>query len=491
MENWKKWLCFFIGYFESLLFAGIIYGWPSLVYLFKEDHLYSHLCSNITVAVESNVTVAVHAEMYTKKTQVNYINCYEEDSMYNLAFSIGTCILSTSVLFGALILDYMGLRFTRVLNSIILALSFLLFGLCNKERPYLIFFGVVLLGLGGGQLRLTDLQIADIFPKAKATVIALYGGAYTGSSIVFLFFKIGYEFGISWRTSFYFCSILSLLMLIPTFLLFPKIKFNSEVHKSNKVTQNVIHNDEKTPLIVSTNTKHKIDHDHPQSQISIDKSVEYMKSLPLSHSLTSFSYLIHVYSISIACLVVMIYNGSFNVWISAVTKNNETVSYLVEVFGSIQILMVIIGPVVGTMMDYAVNKANTVKEAISRRKKRQKGGFWALLITFIVTIALLTCTFFSNINAIYVSIFIYLLARSMSISAQPAYIRVRFPQHHFNVLTGISGVAIGFQALIQYFFFIWIGNNPLWARSTLLILATINFASPFHLLCLPVMKNYS
>ncbi len=40
----KKNVSMIIGFFESLLFAGIVFGWPSLVFVFREAELFSYLC---------------------------------------------------------------------------------------------------------------------------------------------------------------------------------------------------------------------------------------------------------------------------------------------------------------------------------------------------------------------------------------------------------------------------------------------------------------
>lgn len=46
MQLWRKFAYVAIGFFESLIFSGLIFGWPSLVHVFQIEGVYSHLCNS-------------------------------------------------------------------------------------------------------------------------------------------------------------------------------------------------------------------------------------------------------------------------------------------------------------------------------------------------------------------------------------------------------------------------------------------------------------
>jgi hypothetical protein len=48
-EKIKRLIAFTFGLIECLVLAGCTYGWAAIVFVFKEDGLFSHLCENSTM----------------------------------------------------------------------------------------------------------------------------------------------------------------------------------------------------------------------------------------------------------------------------------------------------------------------------------------------------------------------------------------------------------------------------------------------------------
>lgn len=44
MVPWRPLVTVAIGFCESLIFSGLIFGWPSLVHVLQIEGVYSHLC---------------------------------------------------------------------------------------------------------------------------------------------------------------------------------------------------------------------------------------------------------------------------------------------------------------------------------------------------------------------------------------------------------------------------------------------------------------
>jgi hypothetical protein len=48
-EKIKRLVAFIFGLIECLLLAGCTYGWAAIVFVFKEDGVFSHLCEKSTM----------------------------------------------------------------------------------------------------------------------------------------------------------------------------------------------------------------------------------------------------------------------------------------------------------------------------------------------------------------------------------------------------------------------------------------------------------
>lgn len=66
------------------------------------------------------------------------------------------------------------------------------------------------------------MQFANLYPKIRSSIITLYSGAFSASSIVFVFVKFGYEHGIDYYYATGILFLVSLLILPATFFLLPE-----------------------------------------------------------------------------------------------------------------------------------------------------------------------------------------------------------------------------------------------------------------------------
>ena len=68
-------------------------------------------------------------------------------------------------------------------------LSLHVFDLFLTEEPNWLFPAIILLALGGNQIRMSSLQLADLFPANKATALTILSGMYATSASLFLVFQ--------------------------------------------------------------------------------------------------------------------------------------------------------------------------------------------------------------------------------------------------------------------------------------------------------------
>ncbi|XP_072042698.1 equilibrative nucleobase transporter 1-like [Amphiura filiformis] len=220
MGTLKKYVLPGLGFCEILFYSGIIYGWAALVYVLKEEGFYSHLCQNQT--------------MHPADEDIATISCVKQDAILNLIFTISSFVLQGSLFLFGVLFDNLGTRFTRLLLHILLVAGFVTMLLSSPSLPQLLFPGMILLALGGGQFIPANFQIGNLFKNHHATVRATLSGAFDSSAAVFVLVKLGYDGGISLQTSFAIMIGITALFLINTFLLMPVDHIHSSKDDSNQ-----------------------------------------------------------------------------------------------------------------------------------------------------------------------------------------------------------------------------------------------------------------
>ncbi|XP_013399835.1 uncharacterized protein LOC106165979 isoform X2 [Lingula anatina] len=120
------------------------------------------------------------------------------------------------------IYDHCGTVCVRILSICMCAGGFLLMALAERGREWLLFPGAVFHQLGGLQLAITDIQVAGLFPKLKATLICLIAGAEV-SGLTPILLKLAYQTGVTYKTyMFTFTGIILLLSSVNTIVLPPR-----------------------------------------------------------------------------------------------------------------------------------------------------------------------------------------------------------------------------------------------------------------------------
>ena len=114
------------AYLECLLFGGLLYGWGSLVFILKEDGVFSELCKGHT---EPGTTTATLRSAYyhsvvnsSRSTFVaNHfeaskpgVECPERDSRLTLVFTLATLVFCIGCAWMGRINFKYGTRLTRV-----------------------------------------------------------------------------------------------------------------------------------------------------------------------------------------------------------------------------------------------------------------------------------------------------------------------------------------------------------------------------------------
>ncbi|XP_056891674.1 solute carrier family 43 member 3a isoform X3 [Takifugu flavidus] len=227
MQRRRYWLTLVSGTLECLCFAGVVFGFPSLVFVLKEERYFSQLCSGVPGSNSSQ----------------GGTDCSRQDERFSLVFTVASFLNNFLCLPNGFLFDRFGTRVTRLLAICLYTTGTLLVAFSSSAFSELLFVAAPCLAVGGILLLLTNMQVrllwhrmisrlrflnpvvggkvGNLFAAHRSTIITLYNGAFDSSSAVFFIIKILYECGISLRTSFLFLSSCSIIHLLRTLFLMP------------------------------------------------------------------------------------------------------------------------------------------------------------------------------------------------------------------------------------------------------------------------------
>ncbi|XP_077914123.1 equilibrative nucleobase transporter 1 isoform X2 [Halichoerus grypus] len=195
------------GLLECLGFAGVLFGWASLVFVFKTEHYFEELCEP-DAGPMGNVT--------------GEADCKAQDERFSLIFTLASFMNNFMTFPAGFIFDRFKTTVARLIAIFLYTSATLTIAFTSADSAPLLFLAMPMLTVGGILFLITNLQVGNLFGKHRSTIITLYNGAFDSSSAVFLVIKLLYEQGVSLRASFIFLSVCSAWHVGRTFLLMPR-----------------------------------------------------------------------------------------------------------------------------------------------------------------------------------------------------------------------------------------------------------------------------
>ncbi|XP_043971169.1 solute carrier family 43 member 3a [Gambusia affinis] len=467
----RYWLTLISGMLECLCFAGVVFGYTSLVFVLKEDQYFSELCSNNTAGDSSLVET----------------DCRGQDEQFSLVFTIASFLNNFLSLINGYLFDRFGTMVTRLLAVSLYTTGTLFVAFSSAAYSLMLFPALSCIAVGGILLLMTNIQVGNLFAAHRSTIITFYNGAFDSSSGVFLIIKILHERGISLQSSFIALSLCSIILVARTFLLMPRthIPYPLPPRYTYGVTCGQANSYNVEQVKRSKEDASNQDSSGKDETAKSDETdVENTEKVASFRSCAlSWFFLWHLVWLSILQLRHYLFIGTLNSRLSRLARNDPTlVSQYTNAFAMTQLCGVLCAPWNGLILDRHKGKPRAPGE--TEQDADLRSSYLSLFLTSLQCLLFSVCASIPVLPLQYVTFILQVLNRSFLYGGNAAFISIAFPARHFGKLYGLVMSLSAVISLLQYPCFSLVrgplDGDPFYVDITLTLLSVLVFIHPVY-----------
>lgn len=470
-------IIYLIGIFEAITWSGCIFGWPQMLQVLKMNGIYSHLCeTNVKGFLFSNVTSQDQLQNDMTLNSPVYLHCPAQDERYALIYTVSCVLYSAPGILNGYSLHHFGLAATRVAAGLMMMGGFLCLSAITIESPDYLWGGAILISISGNTIRMSGLQFGSLFPKHCATATSVISGIFSASAAVFILFTYGSSAGLSWQSMCYIYAFAASFILVATVIIplkhipYAKVPVGSNLDEESRGKTSK----EDTALKVKISSANR--------KVNPEKE----QGISLLVSLFSYSNILFIYWYSINMVSVTIFTAFFNSWIHRISQNSEEALYYSRLFGYANMLCVFFsflpGFVIGLMTKTFQKDSSGLCAHVA---KVQALSLPKALVSITATIQI-SCLLFNQSWAVYLALLCLAITKPACNGVGMPFLRLRFPENHFNRLVGLQGTLTSALTMLQYAHFVWAQIHFYPAMISVIIFLLLGLCNPMHLL----NKNY-
>uniref|UniRef100_A0A8D2JN18 Solute carrier family 43 member 3 n=2 Tax=Sciurus TaxID=10001 RepID=A0A8D2JN18_SCIVU len=460
------------GLLECLGFAGVLFGWASLVFVFKTEHYFEELCEP-EAGLLSNTT--------------GQADCKAQDERFSLIFTLASFMNNFMTFPTGYIFDRFKTTVARLLAIFFYTSATLTIAFTSAGSAWLLFLAMPALTIGGILFLITNLQIGNLFGKHRSTIITLYNGAFDSSSAVFLIIKLLYEQDISLRASFIFLSACSVWHVGRTFLLMPRghipyplppnYSYGLCSGRGSRKEEKKTAEPENRELQSSECLSPKGESSGPGQQQKLRSFWSYAFS-------RRFAW--HMVWLSVIQLWHYLFIGTLNSLLTNLAGRDRTqVSTYTNAFAITQFFGVLCAPWNGLLMDRLRQRyqKEAKRTGSSAAAAALSSAVPSLALTSLLCLGFALCASVPVLPLQYVTFLLQVISRSFLYGGNAAFLTLAFPSEHFGKLFGLVMALSAIVSLLQFPIFTLIKgplqNNPLYVNVVLLLATLLTFVHPF------------